>query len=57
MTSAPLLDSLEERLGGLQQTCRELGEALALQYFHLAPWVAWADAGRNGALVIEDGEL
>ena len=52
-----LLDSLEERLGGLQRTCRELGEALALQYFHSAPWVAWRDAGHNGALVIEDGEI
>jgi uncharacterized alpha-E superfamily protein len=52
-----LLESLEERLGGLQRICRELGEALALQYFHSAPWVAWSDAGRNGALVIEDGEL
>ena len=43
-----LLESLEERLGAIQQTCRELGEALALQYFHSAPWVAWSDAGRNG---------
>jgi uncharacterized alpha-E superfamily protein len=52
-----LLDSLEGRLGGIQVTCRELGEALALQYFHAAPWVAWSDAGRNGELVIEDGEI
>jgi uncharacterized alpha-E superfamily protein len=52
-----LLEHLEERLAGLQQTCRELGEALALQYFHSAPWVAWSDAGRKGALVIEDGEI
>ena len=52
-----LLESLDERLGALQQTCRELGEALALQYFHSAPWVAWSDAGRNGAVVIEDGEI
>src|SRR6202048_672871 len=52
-----LLESLEKRLAGLQQTCRELGEALALQYFHSAPWVAWSDAGHNGALVIEDGEI
>ncbi|MDT5009889.1 MAG: hypothetical protein QOH57_1506 [Mycobacterium sp.] len=52
-----LLESLEERLAGLQQTCRELGEALSLQYFHSAPWVAWSDAGRNGSLVIEDGEV
>lgn len=52
-----LLENLEERLAGLQRTCRELGEALALQYFHSAPWVAWSDAGRNGSLVIEDGEI
>jgi hypothetical protein len=51
------LESLDERLAALQQTCRELGEALALQYFHSAPWVAWSDAGHNGALVIEDGEI
>jgi uncharacterized alpha-E superfamily protein len=52
-----LLESLEERLGDIQQTCRELGEALALQYFHSAPWVAWSDAGRNGSVVIETGEI
>jgi uncharacterized alpha-E superfamily protein len=52
-----LLESLDERLAALQETCRELGEALALQYFHSAPWVAWSDAGHNGALVIEDGEI
>lgn len=51
-----LLESLEKRLAGLQQTCYEVGEALALQYFHSAPWVAWTDAGRN-ALVIEEGEI
>src|ERR1700756_2229692 len=54
---ALLFESLEERLGGLQHTCRELGEALALQYFHSAPWVAWIDAGHNGAVVIEVGEI
>ncbi len=46
-----------ERLAGLQETCRDVGEALALQYFHSAPWVAWTDAGRNGSLVIEEGEV
>lgn len=51
-----LLENLEQRLGGLQKTCYELGEALALQYFHSAPWVAWTDAGRN-SLVIEEGEI
>src|SRR5206468_12117601 len=52
-----LLESLEKRLAGLQQTCHDVGEALAVQYFHSAPWVAWHDAGHNGALVIEEGEV
>ena len=52
-----LLESLEQRLGDLQKTCADVGEALALQYFHSAPWVAWHDAGHNGALVIEEGEI
>ncbi|MEO3761162.1 alpha-E domain-containing protein [Mycobacterium sp. B14F4] len=52
-----LLESLEQRLAGLQKTCSDVGEALALQYFHSAPWVAWHDAGHNGALVIEEGEI
>src|SRR5690349_3461713 len=52
-----LLESSEKRLAGLQDLCRDVGEALALQYFHSAPWVAWHDAGRNGALVIEEGEV
>lgn len=51
-----LLESLEDRLGGLQQTCRDVGEALALQYFHVAPWVAWSDAGQRRELVTEPGE-
>ncbi|MGD9622478.1 MAG: alpha-E domain-containing protein [Mycolicibacterium sp.] len=52
-----LLESLEERLADLQATCADVGEALALEYFHSAPWVAWTDAGCNGALVIEEGEV
>src|ERR1700682_5814254 len=52
-----LLESLEQRLGGLQTTCSDVGEALALQYFHSAPWVAWSDAGRNGSLVVGEGEM
>lgn len=51
-----LLESLEQRLAGLQKMCSDVGEALALQYFHAAPWVAWTDAGRN-SLVIEEGEI
>jgi uncharacterized alpha-E superfamily protein len=52
-----LLETLEIRLAGLQATCAEVGEALAVEYFHSAPWVAWSDAGRNGAVVIEEGEV
>ena len=52
-----LLESLEARLASLQKTCRDVGEALALEYFYSAPWVAWTDAGRNGSLVIEEGEI
>jgi uncharacterized alpha-E superfamily protein len=52
-----LLESLEQRLGDLQKTCFDVGEALSLRYFHSAPWVAWHDAGHNGSLVIEEGEI
>ncbi len=37
-----LLDDLPSRLVGLQDACREAGEAVSLQYFHAAPWVAWS---------------
>jgi hypothetical protein len=33
------------RLAGLQKSCFDVGEALASQYFHAVPWVAWSDAG------------
>lgn len=36
-----LLDDLPALLTGLQKCIREVGEAVALQYFHAAPWVAW----------------
>lgn len=52
-----LLESLDARLAGLQKTCRDVGEALALQYFHSAPWVAWTDAGHGDVIVIEEGEV
>jgi uncharacterized alpha-E superfamily protein len=42
-----LLESLESRLAGLQKTCRDVGEALAVQYFHAVPRVAWSDAGER----------
>ena len=52
-----LLESLEERLGALQTTCAEVGEALALQYFRPTLWVAWSDAGHDGELAVEAGEI
>jgi uncharacterized alpha-E superfamily protein len=42
-----LLESLEMRLAGLQKSCHDVGEALAVQYFHAVPWVAWTDAGQR----------
>src|SRR5437763_4973670 len=49
-----LLESLDGRLAALQRTCRDVGDALALQYFHVTPWVAWSDAGAR--LVIRQAE-
>jgi len=40
-----LLDDLTDRLQSLQKTVRDVGEAVALQYFHSVPWVAWTNAG------------
>jgi uncharacterized alpha-E superfamily protein len=54
--SSALLETLEKRLDGLQTTCRDVGDALALQYFHVAPWVAWSDAGERGRLLARKGE-
>lgn len=39
-----LMEDLQERLLGLQDTCRMAGEAVAVQFFHSTPWVAWANA-------------
>ncbi|GAA1848276.1 alpha-E domain-containing protein [Pseudonocardia ailaonensis] len=36
-----LLDDLPAQLEGLQECIREVGEAVSLQFFHAAPWVAW----------------
>jgi uncharacterized alpha-E superfamily protein len=39
-----LLEDLPRRLGDLQNSIREIGEAVSVQYFHSAPWVAWLGA-------------
>ncbi|MCW0211767.1 MAG: alpha-E domain-containing protein [Pseudonocardia sp.] len=36
-----LLDDLPAQLLGLQECIRDVGEAVSLQFFHAAPWVAW----------------
>jgi uncharacterized alpha-E superfamily protein len=41
---ADLLGDLPRMLRGLQETVREVGEAVSQQYFHTAPWVAWTNA-------------
>jgi uncharacterized alpha-E superfamily protein len=45
-----LLESLETRLASLQKSCYDVGEALAVQYFHAVPWVAWSDAAHREPL-------
>ena len=52
-----LLESLDSRLASLQTTCHDVGDALALQHFHAAPWVAWSDAGHQGRLVSRQVEV
>jgi uncharacterized alpha-E superfamily protein len=41
---ADLLEDLPKRLGALQNTIRDVGEAVSVQYFHTSPWVAWRGA-------------
>ncbi|MGW0174793.1 alpha-E domain-containing protein [Rhodococcus sp. NPDC003322] len=48
-----VMEDLQLRLLALQDTCRTLGEAIAQQYFHSAPWVAWTDAGAGVAAGVE----
>jgi uncharacterized alpha-E superfamily protein len=36
-----LMEDLPTQLSGLQDCIRDVGEAVSLQYFHAAPWVAW----------------
>ncbi|OBA75692.1 hypothetical protein A5641_24035 [Mycobacterium sp. 1554424.7] len=56
MPPGVLLDTLETRLAALQKTCFDVGEALAQQYFHVTPWVAWSDAGHSAELVARNGD-
>jgi uncharacterized alpha-E superfamily protein len=51
-----LLESLEMRLAGLQKSCEDVSEALAVQYFHAVPWVAWSDAGQRDPLPTRPGK-
>jgi uncharacterized alpha-E superfamily protein len=51
-----LLESLEMRLAGLQKSCEDVSEALAAQYFHVVPWVAWSDAGHRDPLPAKQGK-
>ena len=39
-----LLDDLPRRLGALQTTIKDIGEAVSVQYFNTSPWVAWRGA-------------
>jgi uncharacterized alpha-E superfamily protein len=39
-----LLHELPRRLGVLQSTIKDAGEAVSVQYFHAEPWVAWEHA-------------
>lgn len=52
-----LLEDLQDRLMALQETCRDVGEAISKQYFHAAPWVAWTDAGTRTDEAQLEGEL
>ncbi|SIS07915.1 alpha-E domain-containing protein [Williamsia sterculiae] len=58
MRPGMLLDDLQERLLDLQDTCRDVNEAVTAQYFHVAPYVAWTDARANDEEhFIEEAEL
>lgn len=54
-----LLDDLQQRLLDLQDTCRTVNEAVTAQYFHVSPYVSWADARVSGGEdhIIEESEL
>ena len=56
MGPGELMSGLAERLVALQQTCRDVGEAVSLQYFHVAPWVAWVDSAHRTTEPLLEGE-
>ena len=59
LESGDLLDNLEPLLLELQDTCVAVNEAVTAQYFHVSPYVSWADARVSDAEdhVIEESEL
>ena len=51
------VESLDTGFGrACRQPVRDVGEALALQYFHVTPWVAWSDAGHRAQVLARNGE-
>lgn len=50
------LDDLRDRLLKIQDTCREVSEAVTLQYFSVSPYVAWADV-RSDDNYVEEAEV
>ena len=57
--TSTVLDDLQVRLLDLQDTCRAVNEAVTAQYFHVSPYVSWADARVSDSEehVIEESEL
>ncbi|SUA78706.1 Bacterial domain of uncharacterised function (DUF403) [Nocardia otitidiscaviarum] len=54
LPSGVLLEDLHHRLLWLQQSCRDVGEAVALQYFHAESWVAWTGLHGHRDRMIEE---
>ncbi|WP_028462782.1 alpha-E domain-containing protein [Nocardia sp. 348MFTsu5.1] len=59
MQPGMLLEDLQPRLVDLQETCREVSEAVTAQYFHVSPYVAWAGVSASDSVnrFIEESEL
>lgn len=56
MQPGVLLETLDSRSASLPNTCRDVGEALVLQYLHATPWVAWSECLPPGAVDRQAGE-